>query len=134
MLASIFYSSQYFFSKIALNENINSLELIISRYIYTGLIMLIFLILFKREKVLKYINKKYIYYSTLIGLCSVLGGYFVYLILTKENFSKIVPLIETITVIISFLIGCFFFKEKISSQLLIGLMFSVIGIYLMKSS
>ena len=95
------YAIQYLFGKIAL-KHIDNVNLIALRYIITGALLFILFMIFNRDNFIGQINKITILYSFLIGLCSVLGAFFIYILLKKDYYVKIIPSIEPLIVIFSF--------------------------------
>ena len=132
-LISAAYALEFFFGKLAV-QHVDYINLIIQRYILVGIILFILAMIFKRKDFIESVNKKSIMYSFLIGLSSVIGGAFLYLLFKSESFAKIIPMIEPLIVIISFILGIVFLKEKFTYRLLGGVILVIVGVYLINSS
>lgn len=132
-LVSLAYSIQFLISKIAV-KYVDNINLIVQRYIVGSIILLIFVMIFRREEFIDSINRKSILYSFLIALCSIFGSGILYILLKSDNLSKIIPTIEPFIVILTFLFGIFYFKEHFSVRLLGGIILSIVGVYLINTS
>jgi|TARA_B110000858_G_C17666779_1_gene409959 uncharacterized membrane protein len=132
-LVSLAYSIQFLISKIAV-KYVDNINLIVQRYIVGSILLLIFVMIFRRESFINSVNSWSILYSFLIALCSIFGSGILYILLKSEALSKIIPTIEPIIVILTFLFGIFYFKEHFSVRLLGGVILSIVGVYLINTS
>ena len=132
-LVSLAYSIQFLISKIAV-KYVDNINLIVQRYIVGSIILFIFTMIFRREEFIDSINRKSILYSFLIALCSIFGSGILYILLKSDDLSKIIPTIEPIIVVFTFLFGIFYFKEHFSLRLLGGIILATAGVYLINTS
>lgn len=132
-LVSLAYSIQFLISKIAV-KYVDNINLIVQRYIVGSIILLIFVMIFRREEFIDSVNGKSILYSLLIALCSIFGSGILYILLKSDDLSKIIPTIEPIIVVLTFLFGIFYFKEHFSIRLLGGIILATAGVYLINTS
>ena len=132
-LVSISYAIQFFISKLAI-KHVDYINLIIQRYIIGGIILFTITMIFRRQKFIDSVSKESIMYSFLIALCSVLGSAFLYLLLKTDSLSIVIPTIEPLIVVITFIFGLVFLKEKFSFRLLGGIVLAIVGVYLINTS
>jgi len=132
-LVSISYAIQFFISKLAV-QRVDYINLIIQRYIVGSIILFILTMIFRREEFIDSISKESIMYSFLIALCSIMGSAFLYLLLKSDSLSIVIPTIEPLIVVLTFIFGIVFLKEKFSFRLLGGIVLAIVGVYLINTS
>ena len=66
--------------------------------------------------------------STILSIIITFG--FLYIVKQDYNLSKLIPKMECGIILLSFLIGYFYYKENIDNKQLIGIFLILIGIYL----
>lgn len=132
-LVSLSYAIQFFISKLAV-QRVDYINLIIQRYIVGSIILFILTMIFRREEFIDSISKESIMYSFFIALCSVMGSAFLYLLLKSDSLSVVIPTIEPLIVILTFIFGIVFLKEKFSFRLLGGIVLAMVGVYLINTS
>ena len=127
-VAAFAYTFEVFFGKLGLNYS-SKISLLTYRYIILAVILALFSFTFHRKEMIESFNKYTILYSSLIGICSVVGAYLLYFLMMSENFSIILPVVEPIIIIISCILGIFYFKEPFNYKIIIGIILSIVGIY-----
>ena len=132
-LCALSFAIEYLFGNIAL-KYIDNTNLIALRYIITGCILFILILIINRKEFIGQINRYSVLYSILIGFFSILSSYFLYILLKDDDYIKVVPTVEPLIVIISFIIGIIYYKNKISLKLIFGIVLSIIGVYLINTS
>jgi len=129
ILCSLFYTLFYLFYKLA-SKYISNINLIALQYIIVSIFFIIYVII-KRKDFIKQVNARTIGYSIAIGISSIMCGVLLYILLKTEPYSKIVPVLEPLIVIMSTVIGVFYFKNRLTMTSVSGIILSIIGIYLM---
>ena len=129
ILCSLFYTLFYFFYKLA-SKYISNINLIALQYIIVSIFFIIYVII-KRKDFIKQVNARTIGYSVAIGISSIMCGVLLYILLKTEPYAKIVPVLEPLIVIMSTVIGVFYFKNRLTMTSVSGIILSIIGIYLM---
>jgi uncharacterized membrane protein len=129
-LCGLFFTLYYFFYKIAL-QYISNINLIALQYFIMSILLFIVFIIFRRKEFVKEVNRTSILYAFLIGIFSILSGMTLYILLKTESYTKIIAIIEPLIVVISFIIGIFYFKHKVSIKSIIGLILSIVGVCLL---
>ena len=129
ILCSLFYTLFYFFYKLA-SKYISNINLIALQYIIVSIFFIIYVII-KRKDFIKQVNARTIGYSVAIGISSIMSGVLLYILLKTEPYAKIVTVLEPLIVIMSTVIGVFYFKNRLTMTSVSGIILSIIGIYLM---
>ncbi len=132
-LVSACYAIQFFISKLAV-EHVDYINLIIQRYIVGSIILFILTMIFRRNEFIESVSKETVMYSFFIALCSVMGSAFLYLLLKSDSLSIVIPTIEPLIVVLTFIFGLVFLKEKFSFRLLGGIVLAIVGVYLINTS
>ena len=71
-------------------------------------------------------------YPLLIGICSIIASLAIYKVMNNTNISVVVPFLQPMTILITSFLGIFLLKEKLTSNLIIGTLFVITGIYFIK--
>ena len=113
VLNVIFYTMQNFLGKLGV-AYLSPMNLLLLRYLIYGIPILLLFIFSKKKRDLLYkLNKKTLVIVVLIGLCSLLGGWSMYSMFTKLDFSYIMPIIKPLQIILSVILGVYILKEKL---------------------
>lgn len=129
LLCSIAYTLFYFFYKLA-SKYISNLHLVILHYFIISIFFIIYVVI-KRKDFIKEITPQTVGYAFGIGISNVLCCVFLYILFKSEPYSKIVPILEPLIVIISTILAVLYFKNRLTITFLSGIILSIIGIYLM---
>lgn len=129
ILCSLFYTIFYLFYKMA-SQYISNINLIVLQYLLISIFCIVYVII-KRKEFIKEVTIKTSLYAFGIGVSSILCGVLLYILLKTEQYSKIVPILEPLIVIMSSMIGVFYFKNILTMTSISGIVLSIIGIYLM---
>ena len=99
-----------------------------TRYIFTAILCFIVLVTYKGRDIYVHLNKKTVYYSILVsvvGLVSALSNYY---LLSKYDANYVIGIVEPGVIVVTLLLGYFFFNEQLNFTRIIGMLFVCIGI------
>ena len=130
-LASVCYVISYTFRRLGAKLT-TPLTTVITRYLAGSVFVLGYLIFSRPTRVLllSTLSLQSIGYASIIFAGSFFGGYVFNRVLAHHNIGLSVSLLKTLIIILSGIIGYIFFKEKITFLKLMGIIFCIIGIYL----
>jgi uncharacterized membrane protein len=130
VLCALFFTIYYLFYKVA-SKHIGNFNLIALQYFIISIILFFIFIIFRRKKFIEEVNLKTIGYAFAIGVSSIASAVLLYILLKTESYSKIVPVLEPLIVVMSSIIGIFYFNNRLTMTSASGIVLSIIGIYLM---
>ena len=126
-----------FIKKIILKKNKMTTDeyFVINHFVITALLIGYFIYLFKRKrcdtKCLYKLNKLDYLYILLAALTSILAARLLLTLIKEKNVSYIVAHLQPIVILTTFLIGYFFFTEKMTKYKILGGIFVILGIILL---
>ena len=95
-----------------------------------GPLIFLTLALIQKQKI-KYESKS-VFIALLGGLIAGIGGYLIFYLLSKGiNISSAIPSIRVLSIALVAIGGVVLFSEQLTTQLVVGIVFSIVGIYLM---
>ena len=131
------WSINPYFKKIV-NKNLNPIEY----NIYNNVVILFYLLslfLYKsynNENItlnaLKKIDKNEIFYLFISALFTLLPSYFNTILTQNYKIPRLTTTIQSLTIIFNILIGYMFFNKTITNNTILGMGFSLLGIYLIE--
>ncbi|MBD3155908.1 MAG: EamA family transporter [Candidatus Aenigmarchaeota archaeon] len=128
-LFSIFWTLEVFFTKLALNKGADSLTLSLQNMVFGGIILLSYILIFKRNRI-KDLRKKYSLRIFLMGVL-LTTGYLLSIyglnLSTSVNYGFLIKA----TVVFTPLLGFLFLKENFNKKKLFLLLTFLLGAYLM---
>jgi len=130
VLCALFYTIFYLVYKVA-SKHIGNFNLIALQYFIISIILFFIFIIFRRKEFIEEVNLKTIGYAFAIGVSSIASAVLLYILLKTESYSKIVPVLEPLIVVMSSIIGIFYFNNRLTMTSASGIVLSIIGIYLM---
>jgi len=130
ILCGLAFTIYYLFYKVA-TKHIGNLNLIALQYFILSILLFIVFIIFRRKEFIEEVNLKTIAYAFAIGVSSIISAILLYILLKTEPYSKVVPVLEPLIVVMSTIIGVFYFKNRLTMTSASGIVLSIIGIYLM---
>ena len=130
ILCGLAFTIYYLFYKVA-TKHIGNLNLIALQYFILSILLFIVFIIFRRKEFIEEVNLKTIGYAFAIGVSSIISAILLYILLKTEPYSKVVPVLEPLIVVMSTIIGVFYFKNRLTMTSASGIVLSIIGIYLM---
>lgn len=132
LLSSIFYSLENIFAKIAVEtEHWSSTQLIIKRYAYFGLVVILYVLSQNGTVIRDFKNPSRLKYPILIGLASLFGGLFLYQSFATQGLAVAVPAVNGASVLITTLFGFFILKESVTYRKITGVIFLIVGLLLL---
>ena len=132
VLSSIGYSIENILAKLAITQqNWNPIQLIIKRYAYFGIMVILYLLFFNFKTIqTDFKDPTRLKYPILIGIMGVVGGIFLYKSFGSRGIAVAVPAVNGCSVLLTALFGFFVLKEGISIQKTIGIIFIIFGLIL----
>lgn len=130
--ALFYYGSDVFAGKQS--SNMKPLETNLLRFVYLGVISLIYLMFISKTPIFpqnQTLNKDY-WYILLTALGMGIGNTILIMTLNKFKASTVMSYFESFGIIIGTLIGVLFFKEKLTLNNLIAISIIVLGVFLYK--
>lgn len=130
VLCGLAFTIYYLFYKLA-TKHISNMNLIALQYFVISIILFFIFIIFRRKEFIEEINLRTIWYAFAIGISSIASAVLLYILLKSEPYSQVVPVLEPLIVVMSTIIGVFYFKNRLTMTSSSGIVLSIIGIYLM---
>ena len=118
-----------FISKMC-TEKIGVLNFTILHYISSGLLVTLILLFTNHKNLVKVIldNKNIYYIVLLLSLLSLIASYIYYFLLDKYNANFVSIIISPISILLTALIGQYFFNEPLTIQMWVGAIIIIIGL------
>ena len=101
-----------------------------TRYIFTAILCFIILLIYKGKNYYLHLNQKTVYYSILVSVVGLLSALSNYYLLSKYDANYVIGIVEPGVIVVTLILGYFFFNEKLNRTRIIGIMVVCIGIYL----
>ena len=119
--------------------NLSSNESLVLNQCLIGLlftIYFVYLFIGKKCNLTKFskMNSKQIMYQIMASIVTVMSAIVLIKLLEKSNVSFLIPQIQPLIILLTILIGIFFFKEKITLVQMIGCAFIIIGVVLLNKN
>lgn len=132
IISSVGYSIENILAKLAISgQHWDPIQLILKRYSYFGIIVILYLVLFDMSTIQSDFNDlTSLKYPILIGLASLLGGLFLYRSFKSYGLAITVPAVNGSSVLFTTLFGIFVLKESIGIKKIIGILFLLFGLLL----
>lgn len=118
-----------FISKMC-TEKIGVLNFTILHYISSGILVTLILLFTNNKNLVKVIldNKNIYYIVLLLSLSSLIASYIYYFLLHKYNANFVSIIISPISILLTALIGKYFFNESLTIQMWLGAIIIIIGL------
>jgi bacterial/archaeal transporter family protein len=130
--AAILYGLHQIFTKLASNQIGEGLGGFVVEATAALTIVLYLLILWLSGKWNQPVNSSGVLYSTLTGVCVGAGTIAFFLLFQKGGPLSVVPVILAAGAALMAVAGIAFFKEKPSVERLIGIILSIVGLFLLR--
>ena len=130
--ALFYYSSDVFAGK--LSSNISPLDSNLIRFVYLGIISLLYLIFVSKVSIYPQnttLGKDYVY-ILLTALGMGIGNTILVMALNKFKVATIMPYFESFGIILGVTIGYLFFKEHLTINNLFAIILIIFGVFLYK--
>lgn len=111
-------------------EKIGVLNFTILHYISSGILVTLILLFTNNKNLVKVIldNKNIYYIVLLLSLSSLIASYIYYFLLHKYNANFVSIIISPISILLTALIGKYFFNESLTIQMWLGAIIIIIGL------
>ena len=131
ILVSFLWAIVYILYKKISKCNIDMLSFGLSKFFIMGIIAALFYLFYQNnDKIFKNIDDNTFLYLILLSILEVICVFlFIYAIKDKDV-SWIVPVTEGLIILFSVLLSIYFFSEKMTINKSLGILFLLIGIYL----
>ena len=130
--AAILYGLHQIFTKLASNQIGEGLGGFVVEATATLTIVLYLLIIWLSGKWNQPVNSSGVLYSTLTGVCVGAGTIAFFLLFQKGGPLSAVPVILAVGAALMAVAGIAFFKEKPTVERLIGIILSIVGLFLLR--
>ena len=134
MIIILCFSLNPFFKKKILNKKVlNVYEyFMVNHFIVTGLLLVYFVILIKNKKCSKAcwsrLDRYDIMYILLGSFTSIIGARLLISLIKKKDITYLMVHLQPIVIAITFIVGYVFFKEKITLNKIMGILFILTGL------
>lgn len=104
------------------------------RYTITAIICIGLLTIYKGTNIFKSLKYDTIKYSIIVGFVGLSAAFSNYYLLSKYDANYVIGIVEPGVIVVTLLLGHFFFNEKINSKRVLGIFIVCIGIYVIFTS
>lgn len=134
MIIILCFSLNPFFKKKILNKKVLNVDeyFMVNHFIVTGLLLVYFVILIKNKKCSiecwGRLDRYDIMYILLGSFTSIIGARLLISLIKKKDITYLMVHLQPIVIAITFIVGYVFFKEKITLNKIMGILFILTGL------
>ena len=134
MIIIICFSLNPFLKKKILNKQVLNTDeyFMINHFIITGLLLVYFIILIKQKKCSMNcwakLDRYDIIYILLGSFTSIIGARLLISLIKKKDITYLIVHLQPVVIALTFIVGYIFFKEKITLNKIMGILFILTGL------
>jgi len=134
MIIILCFSLNPFLKKKILNKQVLNTDeyFMINHFIITGLLLVYFIILIKRKKCSMNcwakLDRYDIIYILLGSFTSIIGARLLISLIKKKDITYLMVHLQPVVIALTFIVGYVFFKEKITLNKIMGILFILTGL------